>query len=227
MNATPERVTGAFPATPATNVRGRAPPTPDGTPERAAPNRAPAANPLPLAPENQRRRDQPTSNPVIPLTILDAPTQRFYAFGFYVALVAWKLYEWVGLMEDEANSVWLFLKWNVIDLVFIMGLPELRIPWLELTQPACLVLFFGHAVFNFILMFNITVRIRELQCFDFFADSGRLVSRLRSLLFSKSFTIESWPYPSITFSRLRYCTILRLSWVNRLSTFCQKGMYNA
>ncbi|KAK2610305.1 hypothetical protein N8I77_003751 [Diaporthe amygdali] len=155
MNETPERVTGAYPATPGTNVRGRAPPTPDGTPERALPNRGPAANPLPLAPENQSRQ-QPGSNPVIPLTILDAPTQRFYAFGFYIALVAWKLYEWVGLMEDESNSVWLFLKWNVIDLIFIMGLPELRIPWLELTQPACLVLFFGHAIFNFVLMFNIT-----------------------------------------------------------------------
>lgn len=119
---------------------------------------------------------------MIPLTVLDAPTQRFYACGFYMALVAWKLYEWVGLMEDESNSVWLFLKWNVIDLVFIMGLPELRIPWLELTQPACLVLFFAHAVFNFILMFNITVRTREPQVFDLFADLPRLASPLRFLL---------------------------------------------
>lgn len=182
MNATPDRVTGAFPATPATNIRGRAPPTPDGTPDRGPPARGPAANPLPQAPENQRRRDQPTSNPVIPLTILDAPTQRFYAVGFYVALVAWKLYEWVGLMEDEASSVWLFLKWNVIDLIFIMGLPELRIPWLELTQPACLVLFFGHAFFNFILMFNITVRISEARLSGTSANPRRLVLRLPFLL---------------------------------------------
>jgi nucleoporin POM152 len=209
MNATPERVTGAFPATPATNVRGRAPPTPEGTPDRAPPNRGPPANPLPPAPENQRRGDQPTSNPVVPLTILDAPTQRFYAFGFYIALVAWKLYEWVGLMEDEASSVWLFLKWNIIDLVFIMGLPELRIPWLELTQPACLVLFFAHAFFNFILMFNITVRISETQLSDSFTDSRRLVLRLPFLLSSKSFTTESWPYPSITSSQPMSC-IMRL-----------------
>lgn len=119
---------------------------------------------------------------MIPLTILDAPTQRFYAFGFYVALVAWKLYEWVGLMEDESSSVWLFLKWNVIDLVFIMGLPELRIPWLELTQPACLLLFLTHAVFNFILMFNITVRTREPQPCNLSADSPRLASLPRFLL---------------------------------------------
>lgn len=119
---------------------------------------------------------------MIPLTVLDAPTQRFYALGFYMALVAWKLYEWVGLMEDESHSVWLFFKWNVIDLIFIMGLPELRIPWLELTQPACLVLFFGHAAFNFILMFNITVRIHEPQFFELFADFARLASRLRFLL---------------------------------------------
>lgn len=144
---------------------------------------------------------------MIPLTILDAPTQRFYAFGLYVALVAWKLYEWVGLMEDESNSVWLFLKWNVIDLVFIMGLPELRIPWLELTQPACLVLFFGHAVFNFILMFNITVGTREPQLPDLVADCPRLASRLRFLLSSRCFTIESWPYPSITSSQHTSCTM--------------------
>ena len=54
--------------------------------------------------------------------------------------------------------------------------------WLELTQPACLVLFFAHAVFNFILMFNITVRTREPQASDFFADLHRLASRLRFLL---------------------------------------------
>lgn len=90
--------------------------------------------------------------------MLDAPTQRFYAVGVYAALMAWKLYEWVALMENENDGAWLFLKWVFIEFAFFFGLPELRIPWLELTQVTSIILFCCHAAFDFVLMFNIGVR---------------------------------------------------------------------
>ncbi|KAL2172298.1 hypothetical protein VTG60DRAFT_6676 [Thermothelomyces hinnuleus] len=92
---------------------------------------------------------------MIPLHILDAPTQRLYAFGFYAALFAWKFYDWAQLVEEDTESFWLFLKWIAIDCAFLFGLPELRIPWLELSQPFVVVAFFFHAVFDWMLMFNI------------------------------------------------------------------------
>jgi nucleoporin POM152 len=93
------------------------------------------------------------------LHIIDAPTQRLYAFGFYVALLAWKLYNWAQLVEEDTESFWLFLKWVAIDCAFLFGLPELRIPWLELSQPTVVVAFFLHALFDWILMFNLGVRL--------------------------------------------------------------------
>jgi nucleoporin POM152 len=100
---------------------------------------------------------------VIPLRILDAPTQRFYAVAIYFALLAWRLYDWVQLVEDNAESFWLFLKWIAIDCVFLFGLPELRIPWLELSQPFVVGAFFFHAIFDWMLMFNIPVRKRPRE----------------------------------------------------------------
>ncbi|ROV90703.1 hypothetical protein VSDG_08315 [Cytospora chrysosperma] len=154
MNAKSRRVTGGFPATPAANFRGRAPPAPQGRPPLNT--AALRNNPLPPAPEFPQTQ-YPAGNPVIPLTILDAPTQRFYAAGIYVGLMAWKLYDWVALMENENDGAWLFLKWVFIEFVFFFGLPELRIPWLELTQFTSILLFCCHAAFDFVLMFNIGV----------------------------------------------------------------------
>ncbi|KAL2185953.1 hypothetical protein L209DRAFT_754450 [Thermothelomyces heterothallicus CBS 203.75] len=138
---------GAFPQTPqATSKRGPArAPTSTSTTSRSST--------LPVAP--QRGSSAASSAPVIPLHILDAPTQRLYAFGFYAALLAWKFYDWAQLVEEDTESFWLFLKWIAIDCAFLFGLPELRIPWLELSQPFVVVAFFFHAVFDWMLMFNI------------------------------------------------------------------------
>lgn len=72
--------------------------------------------------------------------------------------MAWKLYDWVVVVEDDSESVWLALKWIFLDFVFIFGLPEFRIPWLEFAQPFCIVAFFLHAVFDLFVMLNIGVR---------------------------------------------------------------------
>jgi nucleoporin POM152 len=97
------------------------------------------------------------SEPLIPLTLLDAPSQRFYALALYIALFGWRLYDWGKLVEDGADSFWLFMKWVAIDAAFLYALPELRIPWLEWSSTIVTGLFLAHALLNGILMFRIPV----------------------------------------------------------------------
>lgn len=141
---------GAYPQTPVASSRRGPARTPASSSKRAS------TGPLPVAPQ-QGASAAANSAPVIPLHILDAPTQRLYAFGFYAALLAWKFYDWAQLVEEDTESFWLFLKWIAIDCAFLFGLPELRIPWLELSQPFVVVAFFFHALFDWLLMFNIGV----------------------------------------------------------------------
>ena len=95
--------------------------------------------------------------PVIPLHIIDAPSQRLYATAFYLALLAYRLYDWSRLVEDEAESFWLFIKWVGIDGIFLYGLPELHIPWLEWSSTVTTTIFLAHAVINGMLMFRVPV----------------------------------------------------------------------
>jgi len=152
---------GAFPQTP---VAGRklasmAAPRPDLPPPNNNNNNN--NNPLPVAPAPTPQGRGPNTNdgtgPLIPLRIFDAPTQRAYAVGVYMLFLAWKLYDWMGLVEEDTESFWLFLKWIAIDCVLLFGLPELRIPWLELSQPFVVAAFFMHAIFDWMLMFNVGV----------------------------------------------------------------------
>lgn len=126
---------------------------------------------LPTAPESTAPRSSAGNAPVIPLTLLDAPQQRLYAFAVYILLWAWKLYDWLQVIEDGNGSGWLFMKWVLIDFVFIFGLPELRIPWLELSQLVVIGVFASHVVTNYMLMFNIPVR-----CFTYTVGFLRLYS---------------------------------------------------
>ena len=81
-----------------------------------------------------------------------------YAFGIYCALFAYKLYDWVGLVEDESpDGLWLFLKWIALDFVYLFGIPELRIPWLEFSQPVVAILYVMHFILNYMLMFNVAL----------------------------------------------------------------------
>lgn len=159
MSETP-RLQGGFPATPATAAARRrhhqeTPTSAASTSSARGSTRSPK---LPLAPENAAA-GAAAPQPVIPLTVLDAPQQRLYAFGVYALLWAWKLYDWLQVVEDGDISWWLFLKWIFIDFAFLFGIPELRIPWLELSQPVVTTVFSAHVVMNYMLMFNIPVRI--------------------------------------------------------------------
>ncbi|TQV98267.1 hypothetical protein V2A60_007978 [Cordyceps javanica] len=154
MSATP-RLRSGYPSTPGTAAPRRnvqqTPSTVGSVSSTASFNKSAT---LPLAPEKAVRQNQ-ASQPLIPLTLLDAPQQRFYAFAVYVLLWAWKLYDWLQVVEEGDSSWWLFFKWIFIDFAFLFGLPELRIPWLELSQFLVTSVFMSHLVINYMLMFNI------------------------------------------------------------------------
>lgn len=140
MNGTPRLRSGAFPSTPQSTRRNNL--TPQKLPDISA-LKAPVHQP------------QDNDGPLIPVETLDAPTQRLYVVGFYLALVGWKMYDHFYLKEEETESLWLFMKWVAFDGIFLFGLPELRIPWLEWSSPTMLLLFLGHALLDAVLMFRI------------------------------------------------------------------------
>lgn len=155
MSSTP-RLRSGYPATPGTVARRKnTQETPTTTGSVSSAGGSARSPTLPLAPENAPSNT--TSAPVIPLTFLDAPQQRLYASVVYAVLWAWKLYDWLEVVEDGDSSWWLFLKWILIDFAFLFGLPELRIPWLELSQTVVISVFSGHLIMNYMLMFNIPV----------------------------------------------------------------------
>ena len=96
---------------------------------------------------------------MIPFTLVDAPSQRLYVALFYTALIGWRLYDYLGLVSDEAESLWMFMKWLAIDSVFLYGLPELQIPWLQWSSSMTAILVIVHTMFNAFLMFRIPVRL--------------------------------------------------------------------
>ncbi|KAI0023491.1 hypothetical protein F4780DRAFT_729991 [Xylariomycetidae sp. FL0641] len=140
---TPRMRFGGYPETPAP---ARASHRSDAQPDKRS-----SRSTLPPAPENEA---PPPSEPLIPLTVIDAPSQRFYAFAIWAFFLAWRLYDWVQVHED-GGSFYHFTKWILIDLVYLYSLPGLRIPWLELSSEFVIILFGCHAFVDWILMFDI------------------------------------------------------------------------
>jgi nucleoporin POM152 len=99
------------------------------------------------------------SGPLIPTDWIDAPSQRFYAFAVYLALMSWRLYDWNTLQDSEEQSLWLFMKWLLLDGIFMFGLPSLRIPWLEWEPQTMLGFFLVHAIIDGMLMFQVGLPI--------------------------------------------------------------------
>jgi nucleoporin POM152 len=151
MTGTPRRGPGGFPATPQTNrnpgIRSPNAPTP------SRPNvRVPLANVPQTAP-------QPTTGPLIPTSVLDAAQQRFYVFAVYLLLWAMRIYDFYNLAVDDQESVWQFLKWLMIDMIFMFAIPHLEIPWLDWSNLTSVLLFGLHAGIDMMLMFRIGVCI--------------------------------------------------------------------
>ena len=155
MNGTP-RLRSAFPTTPQSNrkytggINGAATGNPGGA-------SSPSAMPT-ISTQNS------SDDPLIPLSVLDAPTQRLYISAFYLGLTAWRLYDYSRLVSDQTDSLWLFMKWVAIDGVFLYGLPGLRIPWLQWSSFTMTVLFLLHAILNGLLMFRISVCLTKSTC---------------------------------------------------------------
>jgi nucleoporin POM152 len=104
---------------------------------------------------------QSSTEPLIPLDVVDAATQRLIVVAFYIILWFWRLYNFFNLLRSGENeSLWLFMKWMFIDSMFLFGLPALRIPWLEFSSPSITVIFFAHVIFNGCLMFQVGLPVR-------------------------------------------------------------------
>lgn len=146
MNGTP-RLSSRFPETPQHR-------RPQGTP------RSNEAKPRSSLPDVAALKSKDSAEgPLIPLDTIDAPQQRLLAVSFYVALFAWRIYDFHYLLEEETESLWMFMKWVAIDGVFLFGLPEVRIPWLEWSQGFMVILFLLHALLDGVLMFRIPIPI--------------------------------------------------------------------
>ena len=152
MNGTP-RLRSSFPSTPDSQRRAAS--------NGAASGVGGPRKPLPNL--SQQPQAQGTGQPLIPLSFLDAPSQRLYVTAFYIALLAYRLYDWSNLVQDEADSFWLFIKWVAIDGVFLYGLPELHIPWLEWSSTVTTGIFLAHALINGMLMFRVAVGYLTLE----------------------------------------------------------------
>ena len=147
MNGTP-RLRSAYPSSPGSAQK---------TYEKYVPSSGPQGprSPLPSAAPSQA--NPPT--PMIPFTLIDAPSQRLYAFLFYAGLNIWRFTDFFGLVTDETESLWLFMKWLAIDSVFLYGLPEFQIPWLQWSSSTTAMLVILHTFMNAFLMFRIPVRL--------------------------------------------------------------------
>ncbi|KAF2768976.1 hypothetical protein EJ03DRAFT_327756 [Teratosphaeria nubilosa] len=156
MEGTP-RLKSAFPATPQTSRRGGGG---GGGAYPASPVKQRRSEHLPEIPALQpTAAPAPPSEPVIPESVIDAPSQRLYAVTLFVALWAWKVYDFAYLQELDDQSLWLFMKWVALDGVFLFGLPGMRIPWLEWSSVTMTLLFMGHALADGMMMFRIPIPV--------------------------------------------------------------------
>ncbi|CAJ2508575.1 Uu.00g136010.m01.CDS01 [Anthostomella pinea] len=144
MNATPRMRFGGYPETPAPGHRGQTP-----SPTR---NARPRAS-LPEAPVNTAAAT-PESQPLIPLAVIDGPSQRRYACAIYIGLLAWHFYDWFKA-DNNGGSAYFFTKWVFLDFLYLFSLPSLRIPRMEYSSSAVMYYYVAHVIFNWLSMFNI------------------------------------------------------------------------
>jgi nucleoporin POM152 len=152
--ATPaRRGPGGFPATPQQQW--------NGSPGARSPNASTPSRPNLRSPiQDVPRAAPPPSGPVIPSDILDPAQQRFYLFAVYIALWAYRSYDFYTLAVEEDESLWLCLKWCFFDMIFMFGVPLLEIPWLEWSNGAAFLLFVAHAALDVMLMFRIGIPVQ-------------------------------------------------------------------
>ena len=158
MNNSTPRLRSAFPSTPRTDSRpyfaNSGLPRNYPTPQSSKTSTASEASP-PIR-QTVIRGGIPGQDTLIPSDVADAATQRLYTGAIYVALFAWRLYDWYRV-TDDLDSTWLFLKWLGIDAIFLVCLPAFRIPWLEFSFTTTVTFWLLSAVMNAVLMYHIWI----------------------------------------------------------------------
>jgi hypothetical protein len=212
MNGTP-RMRSSYPSTPSSAQQ-----SPDATQDGFK-----VRSPLPNLPDSPAAAPS-SSSPVIPVHLVDAPSQRMYTFAVYGLLLVWRLYDWWQLVEEDTTSIGLFLKWGLIDLMFLFGIPLLRIPWLEWSETTSLGACCVHVILNGFLMFRIPVSYS-------ITNESTIALTLCSCLSKDGYcSLPRWcstgkcQYPRIVFGRQAFCETRLSLWESRLLIFCQKGM---
>lgn len=152
MDGTP-RMSSAFPMTPQRSPGFRQ----QRVPQPARPAAA-SKQPLPSIP-TLKSAPSSSSEPLIPESYIDAPSQRLYAVALWAAIWAWHLYDFSRLQEEEEQSLWLCMKFLFIDGLFLYGLPAMRIPWLEWSTGTMTMIFLGHALIDFMFAFRVSLPI--------------------------------------------------------------------
>ncbi|KAF2129999.1 hypothetical protein P153DRAFT_315512, partial [Dothidotthia symphoricarpi CBS 119687] len=171
MSDTPaRRGPGGFPTTPQTWNRSPG----VRSPNAATPSRPNVRSPLPDVP----RAASQNSGPLIPSDILDPAQQRFYVFAIYIALWAYRSYDFYTLAIEDDQSLLLCLKWVFFDMLFMFGIPLFEIPWLEWSNSAAFLLFVLHAALDVMLMFRIGIPVQAwfLSFVGFLWDSEMAIS---------------------------------------------------
>lgn len=113
----------------------------------------------PLSSLPQTSVNSVSSLPLIPVHLIDAPSQRLYTSILYSVLLAYRLYDWWALVEEDVTSFSLFVKWCSIDLVFLFGVPLLRIPWMEWSETTSIIACLVHCIMNGLMMFRVNVSL--------------------------------------------------------------------
>ncbi|KAH7138300.1 hypothetical protein B0J11DRAFT_450396 [Dendryphion nanum] len=154
MNGTPiRRGPGGFPTTPQQGGKS----IDASSPNAPTPSRPNVQTTLPDAPKST---EQAKTGPWIPRDVLDDAQQRFYIFAIYIALWAWRSYDFYTLAVDQEESLASCLKWCFLDMLFMFGVPLLEIQWLEWSNATAFLLFALHAGIDVMLMFRIGLPIQ-------------------------------------------------------------------
>ncbi|KAJ2102163.1 hypothetical protein GGI09_001363 [Coemansia sp. S100] len=105
----------------------------------------------------------PTS--AIPASVLDIPSQRLYALSVVGLLAAWKIYETIGLsLESGQTSLYLFIKWCILDFALLYAGWRLHIPKLRITTAMLYGLLAGSVFLNLnMFLFSSSVLVLALK----------------------------------------------------------------
>jgi len=148
MSGTP-RLRSSYPSTPGSGQRS-------SEPQRSPQDPPRVRSPLPNLPETSTPLAV-SNSPLIPVDLIDAPSQRAYTALVYSLLWVWCLYDWSKLLEEDTRSIGLFIKWICIYAGFLYGVPQLRVPWLEWSATTTNLAFGLHAALIGMLMFRVPV----------------------------------------------------------------------